>query len=90
MNHAGVSYREMAKQMMKGESFIVLESRMDAVIGLINLLLKLSKQRTQRWEEPFQIFKGENVLVKLLLIMEILAEQMNCGVGFLCPLPQSH
>lgn len=47
MNRAGISYWEMAKQVMKGESFIVLESRMDAVIGLINLLLKLSKQRTQ-------------------------------------------
>lgn len=69
---------------MKGKAFTVLESRMDAVIGLINLLLKLSKQRLCDGGEPFQIFKGANVLVKHLLITEILAMQMNCGVGFLC------
>lgn len=47
---------------MKGKPFIVLESRMDAVIGLINLLLKLSKQRLSDGENHFRYSKGRMFL----------------------------
>lgn len=44
INHACFSHWKMASYVMK---FIVLESRIDAVIVLINLLLNLSKQSPQ-------------------------------------------
>lgn len=43
---------------MKGEPFVVLDSRIDAVIGLINLLLKPSQLRPRRRGNLFPIFKG--------------------------------
>lgn len=68
---------------MKGEPFVVLDSRIDAVIGLINLLLKPSQPGPRRRGDPLPIFKEENVLAKHPLITEILAAQMDCGVGSL-------
>lgn len=81
IHHLGIGYWKMAESVMKGQSFVVLDSRINAVIGLINLLL--SSQPGTRWRDLFPIFKEENVLTMHLLIMEILAAQMDCDVGSL-------
>lgn len=49
---------ENGESVMKGEPFVVFDSRIDAVIGLINLLLKPSQLEPRRQEDPFPIFKG--------------------------------
>lgn len=74
---------ESGESVMKGELFIVLDSRIDAVIALINLLLKPSQLGPRRRGDLLPIFKGWNVLAKHLLITEILAVQMDCDVGSL-------
>lgn len=43
---------ENGESVMKGEPFIVLDSRIDAVIGLINLLLKPSQLGLRRRGDP--------------------------------------
>lgn len=49
---------ENGELVMKGEPFVVLDSRIDAVIGLINLLLKPSQLGPRRRGNLFPIFKG--------------------------------